>query len=288
MPHANYPRPVNENSPFQLMPSLISNSPRGSRMPAAKHPLKLPSRHSDNIYPITGSRLQLVWISDTPLTGPPGDWWRGPQDAFVPADVDGDQRLEILIYNPDLWTGLLKWHAGALQLIWMSNTPLAGPVKWDRSAEDGFFAADVDGDGQDEVVVYNVFNGTIGLLKWQDGALQPIWKSGNPISGPAGDWNFGQYDAFTPADVDGDGCKEIIICNPEPDFSTAIVKWQDGALVPVWMSTGPLSGPAGNWDHGSGYVFLAADLDGDHQQELITYVPPRFIEPPNPDLWTGC
>jgi hypothetical protein len=287
MPHANYPRSVNEHSFPQLMPSSISKSPRGSRMPATKHRLELPSRHSNNLNPATGSRLQPVWVSDTPLTGPPGDWWRGPQDGFVPADVDGDRQLEIVIYNPDLWTGVLKWRAGALQPVWMSDTPLTGPVSWDRSAGDGFFAADVDGDGQDEIIVYNVFNGTIGLLRWQDGALQPIWKSGNPLSGPARDWNFGQYDAFTPADVDGDGHQEIVIYNPEPDFSTGVLKWQDSALVPIWVSSGPLSGPAGHWDHGPGYVFLAMDLDGDQQQEFITYVPVLLIGAPNPDLWTA-
>jgi hypothetical protein len=45
-----------------------------------------------------------------PLTGPGGDWNRGPKDVFFAADVDGDHQPEIVIYNNQtLFTGVLKW-----------------------------------------------------------------------------------------------------------------------------------------------------------------------------------
>ena len=73
--------------------------------------------------------------------------------------------------------------------------------------------------------------------------LQPVWMSGTPLAGPAGDW-FRGIDEFVAADVDGDGEVEVVIFN-NADLWTAVLKWQDGALVPVWMSPSPLhvSGP---------------------------------------------
>lgn len=161
--------------------------------------------------------LQLIWQSDTPLTGPAGDWWRGPLDGFVSVDVNGDRQLEIGIANIDLWTGVLKWQDGALQPVWMS-----------KDTGIGYSYGDVDGDRQEEILSYKYTDNTIVLLKWQDGAMQPTWESGNPITGPAGDWSYGHWDVFLPADVDGDGHQEFIIHNTNldnPDLRTLVLKW---------------------------------------------------------------
>ena len=64
------------------------------------------------------------------------------------------------------------------------------------------------------------------------------------------------------------------------DLWTAVLKWQDGALVPVWMSPSPLGAPGPvQWDRGIDR-FVAADVDGDGQVEVVIYN--------NNDLWTGC
>ena len=65
----------------------------------------------------------------------------------------------------------------------MSGTPLAGPAGMVRGI-DGFVAADIDGDGQVEVVIYNNNDLWTGVLKWQNGALVPVWESGTPLAGP--------------------------------------------------------------------------------------------------------
>ncbi|WP_300611804.1 hypothetical protein [Trebonia sp.] len=212
----------------------------------------------------------------TPLNGPAGRWDRGI-DSFVAADVDGDGETEIVIYNDtDLWTGVLKWQNGALGPIWMSPTPLPGPAgDWNRGI-DGFVAADVDGDSQTEIVIFNNTDLWTGVLKWQNGALGPIWMSANPLAGPAGDWNRG-IDAFVAADVDGSGDTAVVIYN-NTDLWTGVLKWQNGALVPVWMAPTPLAGPGGDWNRGVD-AFVAADVDGGSQTEIVIYN--------NSDLWTG-
>jgi hypothetical protein len=39
-----------------------------------------------------------------------------------------------------------------------------------------------------------------------------------------GDWYFGEWDVFPPADVDGDGLQEIVIYNMN-DLWTGVLKW---------------------------------------------------------------
>jgi hypothetical protein len=167
-------------------------------------------------------------MSNTPLTGPVPNWnWdRGPADVFLPADVDGDGQQEIVIYNADLYSGVLKWQDGALQLIWLGYTPLTGPVTWDVTAADMRSPADVDGDGQDEIVIYNDLGDVAGtgLLKWQNGALQPIWKSTGPLTGPHNTWDRGIGDLVFALDVDGDHQQEIAIYNID-DLRTGVLKW---------------------------------------------------------------
>jgi hypothetical protein len=106
--------------------------------------------------------------------------------------------------------------------------------------------------------------------------LLPVWMSPTPLNGPAGEWNRG-VDVFVAADLDGDGEDEILIYNNN-DLWTGVLKWQDGALVPIWMSPTPLDGPGGEWDRGVD-AFVAADFGGGGQDEVVIYN--------NHDLWTG-
>jgi hypothetical protein len=209
-------------------------------------------------------------MSNTPLTGPAGNWDRQRKDVFAPADVDGDGQTEIVIFNnfnddpnnPDCWTGVLKWQGGALVPIWMTNTSLTGPVNWDRAPGDEFIVADVDGDGQAEILLANTGFLTTGILKWQDGALVPIWASGTPLPGPAGKWDRGSLDGFYALDINGDGRQEIVIYNPEGPFG--VLAWEGGALVPIFKSPG--AGWHRRWDR-----FTFADVDGDRQEETAIY-----------------
>ncbi len=209
-----------------------------------------------------------------------GSWDRHAQDVFTAADVDGDGEVEIVATdNGDGWTGVLKWQGGALVPVWMSPSPLAGPEgNWDRHAQDVFTAADVDGDGEVEIVATDNGDGWTGVLKWQGGALVPVWMSPSPLAGPAGNWDRHAQDVFTAADVDGDGEVEIVATD-NGDGWTGVLKWQGGALVPVWMSPSPLTGPAGNWDRHAQDVFTAVDVDGDGEVEIVAT--------DNGDGWTG-
>lgn len=123
--------------------------------------------------------LHVPWASASPIDG----WNRSNSDRFLPADVDGDGRQEIVIANnDDGWTGVLKWESGALRVVWASPSPID---QWNRHA-DYFTSNDIDQDGCDEVAIANFNDGWLGVLKWENGRLHVLWASPSPITGPAG------------------------------------------------------------------------------------------------------
>ncbi len=211
-----------------------------------------------------GAALVALWTG--PLDGPAG-LWRRNRDSLIAADVDGDGQVEIVIASQaDGWTGLLKWTGAALDLVWASRSPLGGSAGGWRRGRDSFVAADVDGDGHDEIVIASRTDGSTGLLKWDGAALAIVWASPSLLKGPAGDWRRGK-DSLIAADVDGDGQIEIVIAS-EADGWTGVLKWDGAALVPLWASPSPLVGPAGGWRRGKD-SFIAADVDGDGRVEIV-------------------
>ena len=128
------------------------------------------------------------------------------------------------------------------------------------------------------MVIFNNADLWTAVLKWQDGALVPVWMSPSPLGAPGPvQWGPG-IDGFVAADVNGDGQVEVVIYNNN-DLWTGVLKWQNGALVPVWESGTPLAGPAGDWFRGID-GFVAADIDGDGEVEVVIFN--------NADRWTAA
>jgi hypothetical protein len=186
-----------------------------------------------------GWALSTVWMSASPIAGPGGAWSLNNGDAFTVGDFDGDGQDEILFSNNDFaTTGVMKWNGAApamgwgLQLVWMSFNAVAGTAgAWPRSSTDEFTAADVDGDGQIEILAtVDHSNSLTGVLKWNGSsvgngwALQAVWMVDSPVRGPGGNWLRGAAETYTAADVDNDGLVEIVVGN-DTDGWTGLWKW---------------------------------------------------------------
>jgi hypothetical protein len=232
--------------------------------------------------------LRPVWIGGPQLTGQGWDWYRSNLDWLYVADINGDGRQEVIILNNGFSgsvilapaTCVLQWLDGALQPIWVSASTLTGPGgDWNVGPDDGLIPVDVDGDRQHENLIQKGADWSGGVLKWQDGALRPVWIGGPQLTGPGGSWSWDFNDSLPVADVDGDGQAEIIIYARLPYGDTGLLKWQNGTLQLIWKKGYPLTGPIGDWDRGPADVFVPADVDGDRQDEVVIYN--------NQDLWTG-
>ena len=103
-----------------------------------------------------------------------GGWNRRRWDGLLAADVDHDGRQEVVIWNnQNGWTGVLKWQANALSLLWGAPSPLTGPAgQWNRRASDQFSQTSYN--AEVAIAVAHPEDGWHGILVWQGGALQPV------------------------------------------------------------------------------------------------------------------
>ena len=121
-----------------------------------------------------------------------------------------------------------------------------------------WLTADLNGDGEDEVVQLWNNHGHLGMIvyRWVGGAMKTLWITGDIGQGAgAVSWLVG--------DVNGDGREEVIQqWNNNGQLGTIVYGWSGGAMKTLW-STGDIG-------QGSGALtWLVGDVDGDGKDEII-------------------
>ncbi len=173
------------------------------------------------------------------------------QKRHTPAivDIDGDGDLEILSVTgaPGTTAYLLAYHH--------SGEAVAGyPVVLPSSGVNSFLAVgDVDGDGDEEIVVFKYAGNPTGIGVV---ILSPNGTVERTITAAGAPPGYGTAPAL--ADLDGDSFPEIIL-----QADHAIYAWKgDGSLVPGWPQLGP---PFRDDGHSAPVI---GDLTGDCQPEI--------------------
>ncbi len=202
----------------------------------------------------------------------------GSSYTLASGDVDGDGRQEIIILNPRLPTlGVLSYlrysdfdaawpDASAGQIVDAWAAPGWVPGGWQIYPNDQYFVGDLDGDGCDEILVYQSLSGYLGVLKWDGTELAAKWV--NQFI-PTLNIEPGQC-GFTMADVDGDGCAEAVLFDPA-SLTLAVLKWSDGAITVKWSVK---TAVPGGLDLSAGDRLVAARLNvvpGDKQETIVVF-----------------
>jgi hypothetical protein len=157
----------------------------------------------------TGNDLQYIKRYDDELPG----WGSMKQnDQFYVADFDGDADDDLYVFNGH------DWSVEYLEMLKSSGTDLSNAKRfddsvpgWIMSRNDQWFVADIDGNGKDDLYVYNnadpailSHNGKymdmqyLGLVRSSGSDLQAKWY-GDWI----GNWNLGLNDKFLVANFNG-------------------------------------------------------------------------------------
>lgn len=201
-----------------------------------------------------------------------GQWLLNTKDNNVEllADLDGDGRREALMSSP--WgVGVLKHTGTGLTSVAMAanGTRLGG---WIISTADNqlLHAADVDGDGRDEVLVTSPWG--LGILELGPTGLTSLMLAPNGTR--FGGWLLNTGDNAFPllADVDGDGRAEIVVTSP---WGLGILELSGTTLTSIVMA--PNGTSFGDWtlDTATDRIEVAADVDGDGADELVISGPTK-------------
>jgi hypothetical protein len=181
-------------------------------------------------------------------------------------DFDGDGRDELLVHSGD---GVLLYRSNGTQLDLAASVVGTVPGPWRCQPGDRFHVGDVDGDGRDELVVFNATDwdtGYLGLLAG-DGrhGLRLVARYDGGLPG----WAFRPADRLLLGDFDGDGRDDLYLFNGE-DWSIpylGMLRSRGSSLGLVRRFDAVLPG----WTLRPGDRVHVGDFDGDGRDDLYVF-----------------
>lgn len=187
----------------------------------------------------SGTALSTVERYDGSIPG----WSMTPRDRFYVADFDGDNRSDLYVFNGVDWSfkylGMMRTTGTALSASKVYTTTLASG--WNMGANDQHFVGDIDGDGKDDLYVFNGADWgvayleltkssgtTLDFVKRYDDDASTAWATNVP------GWTLKPGDRFTVSDANKDGKADLFVLN--------VTDWNPKYLGTLMSSSTALSG----------------------------------------------
>ncbi|AZJ35650.1 hypothetical protein D6T69_09015 [Tenacibaculum singaporense] len=164
------------------------------------------------MYRSTGSNFSYVRRYDKYL---PGHYMSSTDKYFV-ADYTGDNKEELVLFNTSSKvTRMFKSTGSSLTKTKEYFASLPG---WTSKSGDKYHIADINGDGKDDVYIFNGTNWGpeyLLLLRSDGNEYKYIKRYDDALPG----WNMNNRDKFYVADINGDGKDDLYVFNNQ-DWST--------------------------------------------------------------------
>jgi IgA peptidase M64/VCBS repeat protein len=193
-------------------------------------------------------------------------------DALT-GDFNGDGASDVLLHNgQDLAIYRTNPSTHTLDLVWIANNivPAApGGITWQPAAHDQYFVGDFDGDGKDDVYVFNGVDWImpyLGLLRSDGTGLQGVARYDGVIPGF---WQMTAGDKFFVGDFNGDHKADLYIWNGA-NWSIpylGMLRANGTSLSGIKRHDGSIPG----WIMKPGDQYFSADFDGDGKSDLYVF-----------------
>ena len=242
-----------------------------------------------------GTDIRLNWISgggSIPGAAGQSSWSLGTSDRFYVGDITGDGRADIMAYDGGATLALIRWTGVGFELFWETSGAIysdTGGQNWGLGASDWFHIADIDGDGQNEIIAFVGYpmSGTLGGIRWNGSDLRVlgmnvdglVFSSQNPQDVA---WLMSERQLNYVAAIEKTGQAVILAFQPVAVLNglagtVGVLRWTgastgfeadfvatqgDGCVL-----TNPETGLV--WSIGGDNIFTCADVDGDGVAEVI-------------------
>ncbi|MDQ3988214.1 MAG: FG-GAP-like repeat-containing protein, partial [Actinomycetota bacterium] len=187
-------------------------------------------------------------------------------DNIYTGDFNGDGRDDVLVHTGN---SIQIYRSNGAELALVFSAVQRVPGSWQFAPGDKFYVADFNGDGKDEVVVYNSTNWNqeyLGLLVDDDAnGLRLVRRYDDKMTG----WQFHKNDRFIVTDFDGNGRADLVVANGE-DWATpylGMLRSDGDGLTVVRRYEGDLAG----WQMRKGDRYMPGDFDGDGRDDIYVW-----------------
>jgi hypothetical protein len=197
--------------------------------------------------------IQTIPPSTTLMNG----WSLQPGDQYYAAKFTGSA-ASLVIFNPSTQNfGIAQWMGQQMELVWFYQGQSAKYCG--ANSDSQFFAADVNGDGNDELMQFNPDGQWLFVLQW--GATGLLCESSS--HGSVGPWTISSTDTYLSAHVVAGATDQIVALSPASN-QCCVLSLANGQF------SGVVASLPGTY-FGSFSAAQAADVDGDGLDEIVLY-----------------